>query len=29
MYIYVKDGLSDDEYVDIIKLIIASIIFKK
>ena len=25
MYIYVKDGLSDDEYVDIIKLIIASI----
>ena len=25
MYIYVKDGLSDDEYVGIIKLIIASI----
>ena len=25
MYVYVKDGLSDDEYVDIIKLIIASI----
>ena len=25
IYIYVKDGLSDDEYVDIIKLIIASI----
>lgn len=25
MYVYIKDGLSDDEYVDIIKLIIASI----
>ena len=25
MYIYVKDGLSDDEYVDIIKMMLASI----